>query len=236
MLKPFFLLNYTESDVRSMKKYTVYIHINKINNKCYVGIITQKPENRWQKGKGYNTQDKFYNAIQKYGWGNFDHKIIAQNLSEDEACKLEQKLIQKYNAIKEGYNSNEGGKGCLGHIVSPEARLKMSEWQKGKKRGPRSEETKLKIASKLKGRKTYKVPWNLGRKCSEEEKILIRKRAKEAAMRVVAKKVKCIETNIIYNSLTEASEATGIATCNICGAASGKRHTAGKLHWVYIEN
>ena len=40
--------------------YTVYIHKNKVNEKIYVGITKQKPEQRWRlNGSGYKTQEKF---------------------------------------------------------------------------------------------------------------------------------------------------------------------------------
>lgn len=55
----------------------IYMHTNKINNKKYIGQIKQNPERRWREGgKGYVDSPKFWNAIQKYGWDNFEHEII----------------------------------------------------------------------------------------------------------------------------------------------------------------
>ena len=70
-------------------KWTVYVHINKINGKKYVGITSRKLSYRWNSGKGYKGQPKFYNAICKYGWDNFDHEIISSNLTENEAKSFE---------------------------------------------------------------------------------------------------------------------------------------------------
>lgn len=63
--------------------YHVYAHINKINGKIYIGITKRKPEQRWGKdGHAYQRQLRFYRAIQKYGWDNFEHEIIANNLTK----------------------------------------------------------------------------------------------------------------------------------------------------------
>lgn len=48
------------------------------------------------------------------------------------------------------------------------------------------------------------------------------------------KRVRCIETGIIYESLTEASSKTGISQGSISECCNGKRKTAGGFHWEYI--
>lgn len=91
------------------KQWYVYIHTNKINNKKYIGITCQIPEERWgENGKHYSGQPKFYNAIQQYGWDNFSHEIIETNLDKAAALACEAQLILEYNTVKEGYNSTSG--------------------------------------------------------------------------------------------------------------------------------
>jgi len=94
------------------KKYSVYRHINNKNNKKYIGITCQKPQNRWGKdGNGYKSQSYFWNAIQKYGWNNFKHEILFEHLTKDEACNKEIELIAKYKTMNRtyGYNRSIGG-------------------------------------------------------------------------------------------------------------------------------
>lgn len=100
-----------------MRKYLVYIHINKANNKKYIGITSSTSEERWRNGLGYSKrQPIIHNAIKKYGWDGFEHKILFENLSETEAKEIERKLIAEYNTTDSafGYNITIGGDGhCL---------------------------------------------------------------------------------------------------------------------------
>lgn len=94
-------------------KWCVYAHISP-SNKYYIGITSQKPERRWRKGEGYTHNKYFTNAINKYGWDNFHHEIVASNLTEDEAKNFESLLIKKLNTTNSdfGYNLSSGGDGA----------------------------------------------------------------------------------------------------------------------------
>ena len=90
--------------------YVVYIHISP-SNKRYVGITSQEPKRRWQNGRGYYKNIHFTNAINKYGWDNFQHIIIARGLDKETAKWLEIELIRELDLKNEdkGYNITDGG-------------------------------------------------------------------------------------------------------------------------------
>lgn len=48
-----------------------------------------------------------------------------------------------------------------------------------------------------------------------------------------SKPVCCVETGIIYSSLSEAYRKTGISFKNISSCVYGRRHTAGGYHWKF---
>ncbi len=90
--------------------YVVYMHKNKINSKKYIGA-TRNIKTRFGKdGNNYKGQP-FYKEIKKYGWNNFEHLILYENLTADEANQKEIEMINKYNTTNEkyGYNINSGG-------------------------------------------------------------------------------------------------------------------------------
>lgn len=117
-----------------MGSYFVYMHINKINDKKYIGITKQhKPTYRWGvNGSKYKKSPHFYSAIQKYGWNNFKHIIIASKLSKDEACAMEINLIARYKTQNRefGYNIFEGG---TAPNLPQEVKEKIAKGLKGNK-------------------------------------------------------------------------------------------------------
>ena len=75
------------------RDYTVYLHINKVNRKVYVGITSMRVENRWREGKGYKKCEIMNRAILKYGWSNSEHIILCKT-SKNRAIVLEKVLIK----------------------------------------------------------------------------------------------------------------------------------------------
>ena len=109
-----------------MGNYKVYVHISLICKK-FIGITSTELNKRWKNGKGYKDSPLFYNAILKYGWDNFKHKVLYENLTEKQAKQKEKDLISFYktNDRRYGYNLTEGGEGCVGYRHSKETKEKM---------------------------------------------------------------------------------------------------------------
>ena len=66
---------------------------------------------RWNNGKGYKRNLIFYDDIEKYGWDNFDHEVIASGLTKEEGENFEILLIKKLETQNsdKGYNLEYGG-------------------------------------------------------------------------------------------------------------------------------
>ena len=85
------------------------MHTNLSTKKKYVGITKSDAETRWNHGNGYKANKKFYSDIKKYGWDNFFHEILYDNLDYLQARTIESDLIKKYDLIKNGYNQATSG-------------------------------------------------------------------------------------------------------------------------------
>lgn len=106
-------------------KYAVYMHKCKIDNKVYIGM-SNNVERRWRnKGIEYSKSKHFWNAICKYGWENFEHIIIEENLSKEEAQEKEKEYIKKYDSRnkEKGFNIAEGGEGGIIYTKHPKGML-----------------------------------------------------------------------------------------------------------------
>lgn len=230
------------------KNYIVYMHISP-SNKRYIGITSQKPNRRWRNGKAYKHNDYFTKSINKYGWDNFKHIILFEELTKEEAINIEEELIAKYDTTNrdKGYNilkkgdiigvDNSGENSYwYGKHLPEEHRKKIGESRKGKYTGenhpnygkPMSEEQKIKI-SETKNNKSDEEKKSINSKISKvrKEKGLAKGKNNPSAKTVI-----CITTREIFDTMREASERYKCYKCNetaISMCCNGKRNYAGKL-------
>lgn len=245
------------SNVIENGNYCVYIHTSP-SGKKYVGQTMRKPEQRWGKnGIHYISKRKngeymnpaFANAIFKYGWENFEHEIIANNLTKEEADNFEKLLIKKLNTMnfKYGYNCVSGGSNG---VPSEETRKRQSEAQKGEKSHMYGkhlpEETRRKISESRKGiifseEQKRKISEShrgenhpfYGTHRSEETKRKIREAKK---MHKVAQYNLQGELIKIWNCMTDAGKELNIDISNILKCCRGKRKNAGGFIWQDYED
>lgn len=199
-----------------MKPWIVYKHTSP-SGKVYIGITSQKPQRRWDNGKGYKGCIKFFNAILKYGWDNMEHTILSSNLSKEEAETIEKSLISYYKSLNLSYNITDGGEGGLGHHVelSKGWRDKISKAHIGLKH---SDETKTKMSNSRRG-KSQTASW-------------IARRAKAHYIQIEAY---LNNKWVRFESIKKASEILGIEQRNISAVCRGLRRTAGKIKFRYYE-
>lgn len=197
--------------------YYVYIHINKINNKKYVGITCQETvEDRWKNGKAYGRSPHFNAAIEKYGWDNFEHITLFDYIDEKSAFEIEKTLIKelKLQDPNYGYNIADGGdiNPMQGKHHTEEARQKMSQALLDRyAEHPESH------------------PW-LGRNHTEETKEKMMYSSKKR------QEILCVETGIIYPSIREATRQMELKSKNsITLALNDPNRTAKGYHWKRIE-
>ena len=212
-----------------MDNYNVYIHIFP-NSKVYIGITSQKPKRRWNNGQGYKNNQYMTNAIMKYGWDNVIHKILYTNLKKEEAEEIEIKLIKEYKADNKRYGYNIEYGGCHNGKTSEITRKRISEANKGKHNSPKTEFKKghiTIITEKIKQKISEK---NKGKHAS------VRTEFKKGHKPLNVRKVLCIESDVVYDTIKKASEDTNVMACHISQVCNGKRKSAGKLHWKFIEN
>jgi hypothetical protein len=133
-----------------MENYYLYYHKNPNTKELfYIGIGTNK--RAWDFTSGRNPHYKNY--IKKHGEPIVD--IIKENLTKEEACSLEIKLISEYG--RKGIdskgillNKSIGGEiTALGNKLTEEQKLKIKNSHLGKKQ---SEGTKLKRSNSSKGK------------------------------------------------------------------------------------
>ena len=243
----------------SERLWSVYKHTSP-SGKVYIGIA-KDVKHRWRAGgNGYKGSTRIWYAIQKYGWNNFKHEIVADGLTKQEACEMEIALIKKHNSTDpaHGYNLSSGGQhGTL----SPESIEKLRASQMGH---PVSDKVRKILAeshsvpiicletdevfanSRIAADKmclcyTSVVRAARGKQdtcggyhfalLSDYEKGQIKKFVPAPA---IYTRVRCVTTGEEFDNICDASRKTGISRRGISYACNGTHETCGGMRWEFI--
>lgn len=221
------LKNNEQKENESKNNWFVYMHKNKINNKKYFGITSRKPNVRWGKnGNKYKSSPYFYNAIQKYGWDNFEHIILFTELDEETAKSKEKELIKLFQSNNRmyGYNCTEGGDGVCGRKMTNEQIEKMRKRLIGRKH---TEEWKQEMKKIMTGRKLSNEWKN---KISESHIGSLNPSARKIVL--IDNKYNLIKT---YDCMKYASEELNVHITHIQDVCDKKYTNTGGHIFMYYE-
>ena len=207
------------------KPYVVYRHIFP-NGKSYIGITCAEPyHRRWRGGTGYCSQPKIYRAILKYGWDSVKHEILYENLTLDDANRLEQEAIAKYKSVENGYNVSTGGGGSFGIPCSEETKRKIGNANRGKPCVNRDNFAKYRAVHGSWNRGGHLTP-------TQYEKIAAERRARcnKAISAYDPITLKCV---LRFDSCVSAALEMGVCKEEISRCARGRRKTSHGYIWRY---
>ncbi len=179
----------------------------------------------------------FWSSIQKYGWDNFSHDIVASGLTKEAACDMEIQLIKdlKTQDREYGYNVMPGGE-CP--AMPDEVKRKLSNALMGNKNGlghPCTEGKKKKISDAQKGRRftaEHRAAISAAKlgvpheSPSDETKKKISDSHKK-------KPVYCVDLDIVYPSIQECARQLGIGATTVCACCKGRVRSAGGHRFEY---
>lgn len=171
-----------------------------------------KPKRRWKRGNNYKSNDYLTNAVNKYGWDSFQKVIIASGITEEEAKNFEILLIDKLDTMNsdKGYNLTAGGDGVVGYKHTDTTKEKLRRAKLGKNN----------------------PMYGVSMKGSESGMY-----GKPSPRR---KKVRCITTDEIFNSVTAGARKYGLGKSNLSRTCKGIHEYCGRLNgellrWEYAD-
>lgn len=211
--------------MRKSKPALLYLVVNKVNGKRYVGITTRinvmrRMTEHFCHAKAGQNNGHFYRAIRKYGRDSFSVDVIAYFFDIEDAKKAEIQYISENNPE---YNSTLGGDGRLGGTMSDQAKEKLKKIHTGNKYRlgkPHSENVKKRLSEAgHKNIEIFKAFQHLGPQSKQ-------------------KRVRCIETGEEWESIKEAALAKGVARSSVAELCLKRpwRKTAGGLRFEFVED
>lgn len=226
----------------------IYKITNLVNGKTYIGQSIDIQRRFWEhRCISHESNVHLKNALRKYGKENFKYEVL-EECSEEQLDEKERYYI---SILKPEYNVTNGGQDTLRRypevikqkisVKSKEQWAKMSNEEKAKRiknnlKGPRkghtvSEKTRTKLREINTG-KTQSL------ETIEKRKETIRNKKRSGYVQTNAghrKKIICLETGEIFESVKQASAQLNTSRSNISKVLKGKQKTVKGYRFEYLE-
>lgn len=202
----------------------VYRVRHKATGKIYIGATTRSVDERMARhfvaALHDEKQGALYDAIRSDGITAFEWNVLHECGTETEMWEVERQCIHDFNSHEpNGYNQTHGGLGGGWPIgrkrgpMSDEERLKRSLAQKGRRAWNKGIPHSYKARLKMRGRKV----WNKGIPRTDAEKEKIRASIKASAVHgdhhPKCKPIEC--DGITYKSVRDMERRTGLSRSGI---------------------
>lgn len=141
----------------------------------------------------------------------------------------------RYELSPEEYEEvrNAFSKASTGHTVSENSKKKMSDAKKGKYTGEKCHRYGKHLSEEAKQKISIKNKENFSGEKNPFYGIRHTDKTKEKISKKNSKKVICVETGVVYESMIKAEKETGIDHTCISDCCRKKTKTAGSYHWDY---
>jgi hypothetical protein len=226
----------------------LYIHVNRQNKQCYVGITEQEAWKRWFSGLAYRNNRRFGAAIKKYEWGQFDSYILAFGESRESLNQAEKEAIAAAGGhkSKHTYNLSPGGDMVAENDIpivgvnldTGESKRFKSGSDAARKIGLKSTDMPMAVA---RGERTSVANWWFRYEADEDKqpptvwgnKLRVQEVQKKQSKNLIATSFKTKEQRH-YKTLEEAAKDLGVTKGLISGVARGTS-TSANGWWIQFE-
>ena len=224
----------------------IYKITNKINGKFYIGQSVNIKRRFMEHKTPHGRMTSIKLAIQKYGKENFLFEVI----EECSVQNLDEREVYWIALLKPHYNRTAGGVGVKGHTVPDETRRLLSvkcrrywdslpdaekaEIQKRLTGPPKGHAVSQETRQKLREANLGKV--QSAETVERRKSTIISKKAAGYIQTNAGhkKKVRCIETNQIFDSVKSAGESLSVHPSCITGVLKGRYKTCKGKHFEYV--
>ena len=212
----------------------IYGFQNQLNQKWYIGQsihIEHRQKEHKNEMLSNRSNNKFYNALRKYGWENFSFQIL-EECSPEELNSKEVYWIKYYDSYLNGYNSTPGGQE---KYFNPQ--LIYDAWDEGLATSEIANKLNLGVSCVRQNLANYKN-YSIHEAHIRGGRLANRTRLKNKQNSLINQQINIIQqydlNNILikeWPSAKEVQRQLGINAASIGKCINGKRKTAGGYKW-----